>query len=91
MSHIELKEKFQVTGKLARDFIRWADGHGVKVYDATVSKHLAGTQGITEPWKLAYLWFFSQPTLNENIKAFRQKHGGGLGPEHFNPADLDEF
>ena len=59
MTHTDLKQKFKVTGKIARDFIRWADEKGVKVHDATVSRHLAGTQKITQPWQLAYLWFFS--------------------------------
>lgn len=58
MTGIELRSLFQVTGKTARDFIRWAESHGVKVHDATVSRHLAGTQGITASWELAYLWFF---------------------------------
>ena len=60
MTHTELKQKFEVTGKTARDFIRWAAEKGVKVHDATVSRHLAGTQGITGPWVLSYLWFFSE-------------------------------
>lgn len=47
MQSVELKEKFEVTGKSARDFIRWAAEKGVMVHDATVSRHLAGTQGIT--------------------------------------------
>ena len=58
MTHLQLKQKFQVAGKTARDFIRWAESHGVKVHDATVSRHLTGTQGITGPWALAYGWFF---------------------------------
>ncbi len=58
MTHTELKAKFEVAGKTARDFIRWATEKGVKVHDATVSRHLAGTQGITAPWQLAYLCFF---------------------------------
>lgn len=58
MSHIELKQKFEVAGKSARDFIRWAAEKDVTVHDATVSRHLAGTQGITGPWILAYLFFF---------------------------------
>jgi hypothetical protein len=59
MTNVELKRNFEVTGKTARDFIRWAAEKGVKVHDATVSRHLAGTQTITQPWQLAYLWFFS--------------------------------
>ena len=59
MTNVELKRNFKVTGKTARDFIRWAAEKGVKVHDATVSRHLAGTQAITQPWQLAYLWFFS--------------------------------
>jgi len=59
MASTDLKQKFEFTGKTARDFIRWAAEKGVTVHDATISRHLAGTQGITEPWKLAYLWFFS--------------------------------
>jgi len=59
MTNQELKQKFEVTGKSARDFIRWAAEKGVKVHDATVSRHLAGTQGITAPWQLSYLFYFS--------------------------------
>ena len=59
MKHADLKQNFEGTGKTARDFIRWAGEKGVKVHDATVSRHLAGTQNITQPWQLAYLWFFS--------------------------------
>jgi len=59
MTNQELKQKFEVTGKTARDFIRWAAEKGVKVHDATISRHLSGKQGITEPWALAYLFFFS--------------------------------
>jgi hypothetical protein len=58
MSSTDLKQKFEVSGKSARDFIRWAAEKGVTVHDATVSRHLAGTQGITGPWVLAYLFFF---------------------------------
>lgn len=58
MTNIELKQKFEVAGKTARDFIRWAAEKGVTVHDATVSRHIAGTQGITGPWVLAYLFFF---------------------------------
>jgi hypothetical protein len=60
MTNIELKHLFQVAGKTSRDFIRWAAEHGVLVHDATVSRHLAGTQGITGPWVLAYKWYFEQ-------------------------------
>ena len=59
MTATELKLKFEVTGKTARDFIRWAAEQGVKVHDATVSRHIAGTQGITQAWELAYLYFFN--------------------------------
>lgn len=59
MTDTELKQKFEVAGKTARDFIRWAAEKGVKVHDATVSRHLAGTQGITHAWELAYLYFFN--------------------------------
>lgn len=58
MSNTELKQNFEVAGKSARDFIRWAAEKGVIVHDATVSRHLAGTQSITQPWLLAYLYFF---------------------------------
>lgn len=60
MTHHELKQNFEVAGKSARDFIRWAADHGVTVHPATISRHLAGTQGITAPWELAYKWFFNQ-------------------------------
>ena len=59
MTHTELKQNFEVTGKTARDFIRWAAEKGVKVHDATVSRHLAGKQGITQACELAYLFYFS--------------------------------
>ena len=59
MTHTELKQNFEVTGKTARDFIRWAAEKDVTVHDATVSRHLSGTQNITQPWQLAYMWFFS--------------------------------
>ncbi len=59
MNYTDLKQLFQVAGKSARDFIRWAESHGIKVHDATVSRHLAGTQGITGPWALAYKYYFS--------------------------------
>ena len=65
MTHTDLKQKFEVTGKTARDFIRWAAEKGEKVHDATVSRHLAGTQGITGPWRLSYLWFFSSLPTKE--------------------------
>lgn len=58
MSNTDLKQKFKVAGKSVRDFIRWAAEKGVIVHDATVSRHLAGTQSITQPWLLAYLFFF---------------------------------
>ena len=54
----EIKQKFKTTGKSSRDFIRWASAKGVKVHDATISRHLAGMQGITAPWALAYGWYF---------------------------------
>ena len=60
MTHTELKQNFEVAGKTARDFIRWAAEKGVKVHAATISRHLAGTQGITAPWQLAYTWFFDE-------------------------------
>ena len=60
MTNTELKQKFEVAGKTARDFIRWASDKGVRVHDATVSRHLSGKQGITEPWALAYGWFFEE-------------------------------
>lgn len=58
MTNTELKQKFEVSGKSARDFIRWASEKGVVVHDATVSRHIAGTQGITQPWAISYLCFF---------------------------------
>jgi len=58
MTHTDLRNHFQVTGRTARDFIRWAAEKGVIVHDATVSRHMAGTQSITQPWLLAYLFFF---------------------------------
>ena len=58
MTNNDLKEKFKVSAKNGRDFIRWAETKGFKVHDATVSRHLAGTQSITEPWGIAYTCFF---------------------------------
>ena len=58
MTNFELKQKFEDAGKSAHDFIKWVKEKGVKVHAATISRHLAGTQGITQPWELAYLWFF---------------------------------
>lgn len=58
MTHTDLRNRFQVAGRTARDFIRWAAEKGVIVHDATVSRHMAGTQSITQPWLLAYLFFF---------------------------------
>ena len=38
MSNNELKQKFEVTGKSARDFIRWAENEtGVKFSDGEIS------------------------------------------------------
>lgn len=43
MTNTELKEKFEVTGKTARDFIRWAETEtGVKFTDSEVSEWLGG-------------------------------------------------
>jgi hypothetical protein len=58
MTHTDLNQKFKVTGTNARDFIKWAERKGFKVHAATVSRHKANTQGITEPWGIAYSWFF---------------------------------
>lgn len=60
MTNQELKQRFEERGFYARDFIRWAATKGVKVHDATVSRHISGAQSITQPWALAYLWFFSE-------------------------------
>ena len=38
MGNTELKEKFEVTGKTARDFIRWAESEtGIKFSDGEIS------------------------------------------------------
>ena len=74
MTNTELKKTFQVTGLTARDFMRWAAEKGATVHDATVSRHLAGTQGITAPWKIAYICFFSEQ------KAHATSGGGTTKP-----------
>lgn len=72
MTHDQLNERFSTTGTTPADFIQWAAGHGVKVHHATVSRHRAGTQAITGPWKLAYLWFFSR-MQNEKAEIYPLK------------------
>lgn len=66
MTKEQLKQQFEIAGVTARDFIRWAEGHGVTVHDSTISRHLAGKQGITTPWALAYLYYFE--TLKNSEK-----------------------
>lgn len=60
MTNHDLKQLFTAHDASARDFIRWAAGFGVTVYDSTISRHLAGTQGLTAPWVIAYKTFFNE-------------------------------
>lgn len=61
MTNTDLNTKFESSGKSSRDFQRWAEGFGVTVHKATISRHRAGTQGITAPWEICYKLFFHQP------------------------------
>jgi len=55
----DLRARFAAADKTPRQFILWATGMGHKVGYATVSRHMAGTQGITTPWAIAYDCFFA--------------------------------
>jgi len=59
MTTEQLNTMFRTHSRTSADFIRWAAGLGVTVDDATVSRHRAGTQGITKPWQIAYVCFFN--------------------------------
>ncbi len=56
----DLTARFAATGKRPRHFIAWVADMGFKVEHATISRHEAGTQGITIPWGIAYECFFHQ-------------------------------
>ena len=60
MTHTELNTLFTESGKTAADFIQWCTGFGVRVTHPTVSRHRAGTQGITAPWAICYKVFFQK-------------------------------
>jgi len=55
----DLRARFAAANKKPRHFVVWAAGMGHKVQYATVSRHMAGTQGITVPWAIAYDYFFN--------------------------------
>lgn len=57
--HNDLRARFAAANKKPRHFVVWAAGMGHKVQYATVSRHMAGTQGITVPWAIAYDYFFA--------------------------------
>jgi len=63
MNAKELNDLFHQTNTTPRDFIRWAAEMGQTVQDSTVSRHRAGTQGITTPWAIAYTLFFRKKTI----------------------------
>lgn len=54
----QLNDLFRQTNTTPRDFIRWAAELGQTVQDSTISRHRAGSQGITTPWAIAYKLFF---------------------------------
>lgn len=61
MTPQQLNQAFNETQTTPRDFIRWVnDEFAESVQDATISRHRAGTQGITVPWAIAYKSFFSR-------------------------------
>lgn len=62
--HNDLRARFAATGKRPRHFIAWAAEMGFKVEHATISRHEAGTQGITIPWGIAYECFFNECEKN---------------------------
>ena len=59
MTKDELNALFEKHAQTPAAFIAWAAGHGVTVSHSTVSRHRAGTQGITGPWEICYRVFFS--------------------------------
>lgn len=60
MTADQLNALFLTTNTKSIDFVCWADKLGYKVGQATVSRHRAGTQGITVPWAICYTLFFNQ-------------------------------
>jgi len=58
MNSTQLNNLFRETNTTPRDFIRWAAEMSQNVQDSTISRHRAGTQGITTPWAIAYTLFF---------------------------------
>jgi len=58
MTPTELKAKFEVTGKTARDFIRWAAGHGIRFDDAEVSDWQSGKRRMTKTCQLCFINYF---------------------------------
>lgn len=59
-----LNARFTAANKKPRHFIAWAADMGFKVEHATISRHEAGTQGITIPWGIAYECFFMECEKN---------------------------
>lgn len=91
MTNNELKGKFKVSAKTGRDFIRWAEGKGFKVHDATVSRHLAGTQSITEPWGIAYTCFFEQIKNKSEMKKGVVNEIKGGYRAYYNDDNIKDF
>lgn len=60
MTRTELNKLFTATSTNPTAFIAWAEALGYHVDPATVSRHRAGSQGITVPWAIAYTWFFKK-------------------------------
>jgi hypothetical protein len=54
-----LRARFTAAQKKPRHFVVWAADMGHQIQYATVSRHMAGTQGITVPWAIAYDYFFA--------------------------------
>lgn len=69
MTHHDLNAQFTETGTTPAGFIAWAASFGVTVSHPTVSRHRAGTQGITAPWEIVYRCFFvAAKEYKKNLK-----------------------
>lgn len=67
MTPQELKQKFEVSGKSARDFIRWAESFGVKFDDAEISDWQSGKRRMTKTAKLVFFIYFKLKESDGNI------------------------
>lgn len=68
MSSEELAGLFSKHDKSHGDFIRWANGYGVKISRNTVSRHATGTRGISAYVQIAYLcYFYSLPSVDGSV------------------------